>query len=74
MELFDELYEKVYEAETQNQKEKHEMELKKEIKKLQRLRDQVKTWLGNNDVRAAAAARAGECEPKANTPRRADQG
>ena len=38
--LFDEIYEKVYLAEQQSQKEKHVGELKKEIKKLQRLRDQ----------------------------------
>ena len=29
MEVFDELYEKVYDSETQSQKEKHETELKK---------------------------------------------
>ena len=41
VELFDEIWEKVYSAEQQNQKEKYEMDLKKEIKKLQRLRDQI---------------------------------
>lgn len=49
--LFDEIWEKVYNAEQQNQKEKHEMDLKKEIKKLQRLRDQIKTWIGNSDIK-----------------------
>lgn len=34
-----------------NQKEKYEQDLKKEIKKLQRLRDQIKTWLASNDVK-----------------------
>lgn len=34
----------VYDADNQAHKEKHEADLKKEIKKLQRLRDQIKTW------------------------------
>lgn len=49
--LFDEIWEKVYSAEQANQKEKYEMDLKKEIKKLQRLRDQIKTWIGSSDVK-----------------------
>eukprot|EP00815_Leptocylindrus_aporus_P009002 CAMPEP_0116068328 /NCGR_PEP_ID=MMETSP0322-20121206/11589_1 /TAXON_ID=163516 /ORGANISM="Leptocylindrus danicus var. apora, Strain B651" /LENGTH=646 /DNA_ID=CAMNT_0003555405 /DNA_START=58 /DNA_END=1995 /DNA_ORIENTATION=+ len=49
--LFDDIWEKVYAAEQQNQKEKHEMDLKKEIKKLQRLRDQIKSWIGSSDVK-----------------------
>ena len=32
-------------------KEKHEIDLKKEIKKLQRLRDQIKTWIGSSEVK-----------------------
>eukprot|EP00531_Pseudo-nitzschia_arenysensis_P014332 CAMPEP_0116134556 /NCGR_PEP_ID=MMETSP0329-20121206/10709_1 /TAXON_ID=697910 /ORGANISM="Pseudo-nitzschia arenysensis, Strain B593" /LENGTH=667 /DNA_ID=CAMNT_0003629275 /DNA_START=368 /DNA_END=2371 /DNA_ORIENTATION=- len=51
VELFDEIWEKVYSAEQQNQKEKYEMDLKKEIKKLQRLRDQIKSWIGSSDVK-----------------------
>ena len=51
VELFDEIWEKVYSAEQQNQKEKYEVELKKEIKKLQRLRDQIKTWIGGSEVK-----------------------
>jgi len=35
-------------------KEKYEGDLKKEIKKLQRLRDQIKTWLGSSDVKDKA--------------------
>ncbi|KAF5397970.1 CCR4-NOT transcription complex subunit 3 [Paragonimus heterotremus] len=35
----------------QTQKEKFEGDLKKEIKKLQRLRDQIKTWLTANEVK-----------------------
>eukprot|EP00429_Kryptoperidinium_foliaceum_P049245 CAMPEP_0176114448 /NCGR_PEP_ID=MMETSP0120_2-20121206/57474_1 /TAXON_ID=160619 /ORGANISM="Kryptoperidinium foliaceum, Strain CCMP 1326" /LENGTH=632 /DNA_ID=CAMNT_0017448681 /DNA_START=168 /DNA_END=2066 /DNA_ORIENTATION=+ len=51
VELFDEIWDKVYSAEQQNQKEKYEGDLKKEIKKLQRLRDQIKTWIGSSDVK-----------------------
>ena len=35
----------------QTQKEKLELDLKTQIKKLQRLRDQIKTWVANNDVK-----------------------
>jgi CCR4-NOT transcription complex subunit 3 len=49
--LFDEIWEKVYAAEQQTLKEKYEADLKKEIKKLQRLRDQIKTWLGGNEIK-----------------------
>jgi CCR4-NOT transcriptional regulation complex NOT5 subunit len=41
----------VQSADTQNLKEKHEVDLKKEIKKLQRLRDQIKTWVGSSEVK-----------------------
>ena len=34
----------VHDTDNSNQKEKFESDLKKEIKKLQRLRDQIKTW------------------------------
>ena len=51
MELFDDIYEKVYSAEQQSQKEKYEVELKKEIKKLQRLRDQIKSWISGSEVK-----------------------
>jgi CCR4-NOT transcription complex subunit 3 len=51
VELFDETWEKVYSAEQQNQKEKYEQDLKKEIKKLQRLRDQIKTWISSSEVK-----------------------
>eukprot|EP00577_Skeletonema_sp_RCC1716_P032981 CAMPEP_0113420808 /NCGR_PEP_ID=MMETSP0013_2-20120614/27536_1 /TAXON_ID=2843 ORGANISM="Skeletonema costatum, Strain 1716" /NCGR_SAMPLE_ID=MMETSP0013_2 /ASSEMBLY_ACC=CAM_ASM_000158 /LENGTH=626 /DNA_ID=CAMNT_0000308333 /DNA_START=104 /DNA_END=1984 /DNA_ORIENTATION=+ /assembly_acc=CAM_ASM_000158 len=51
VELFDDIYEKVYSADTQNQKEKYETELKKEIKKLQRLRDQIKSWISGSEVK-----------------------
>jgi CCR4-NOT transcription complex subunit 3 len=49
--LFDDIWEKVYAASQQSLKEKYEGDLKKEIKKLQRLRDQIKTWLGSSEVK-----------------------
>jgi CCR4-NOT transcription complex subunit 3 len=49
--LFDDIWEKVYAASPQALKEKYEGDLKKEIKKLQRLRDQIKTWIGSNEVK-----------------------
>ena len=51
VELFDEIWEKVYTAEQASQKEKFEVDLKKEIKKLQRLRDQIKTWISSSEVK-----------------------
>jgi CCR4-NOT transcription complex subunit 3 len=41
----------VQNATNQNQKEKYETELKKEIKKLQRLREQIKTWQSSNEIK-----------------------
>jgi CCR4-NOT transcription complex subunit 3 len=49
--LFDEIWERVYAAKQQSQKEKYEMDLTKEIKKLQCLRDQIKTWISSNDIK-----------------------
>ena len=51
IELFEELYDKLYAATKESQKEKYEVELKKEIKKLQRLRDQIKTWLTMSEIK-----------------------
>jgi CCR4-NOT transcriptional regulation complex NOT5 subunit len=34
-----------------NQKEKFEADLKKEIKKLQRYRDQIKTWIQSSEIK-----------------------
>lgn len=41
----------MYESENTNQKEKFEADLKKEIKKLQRYRDQIKTWSASTDIK-----------------------
>mgnify|MGYP001760685513 FL=1 len=45
------MYEKLQTTTYQAQKEKLESDLKTQIKKLQRLRDQIKTWLQNNDIK-----------------------
>jgi CCR4-NOT transcription complex subunit 3 len=39
----------------QTQKEKSELDLKTQIKKLQRLRDQIKTWVASNDIKDKSA-------------------
>lgn len=48
---FDNIWEKVHTAPTPNLKEKYESDLKKEIKKLQRFRDQIKSWASNPDIK-----------------------
>ena len=48
---FESIYEKIEQATNQAQKEKLEDNRKREIKKLQRLRDQIKTWAASNDVK-----------------------
>lgn len=48
---FENSLKKVSQATSSNQKEKYESDLKKEIKKLQRYRDQLKTWLASNEVK-----------------------
>lgn len=51
VELFEGLYDKLQTSSNQGQKEKLEADLKTQIKKLQRLRDQIKTWLQSNDIK-----------------------
>ncbi|VDN13357.1 unnamed protein product, partial [Dibothriocephalus latus] len=46
-----EILDKFESSGSQTQKEKFEADLKKEIKKLQRLRDQIKTWLTYNEIK-----------------------
>ena len=38
-------------ASNPTQKEKLEADLKTQIKKLQRMRDQIKTWVASNDIK-----------------------
>merc|ERR1711942_86935 len=51
VEKFEETWQKVHNASNSNQKEKYEEDLKKEIKKLQRLRDQIKTWIASGEIK-----------------------
>ncbi|KAF7331744.1 hypothetical protein MKEN_00054200 [Mycena kentingensis (nom. inval.)] len=51
VELFEGIYDKMQASTNQAQKEKLELELKTQIKKLQRLRDQIKTWVASNDIK-----------------------
>lgn len=48
---FEAIYEKIEQSQNAAQKEKLEDNLKREIKKLQRLRDQIKTWAASNDIK-----------------------
>lgn len=54
VELFDAIYDKMQASNNQPQKEKLETELKSQIKKLQRQRDTIKSWVSNNDVKDKA--------------------
>lgn len=56
VETFEDIWQKindlqVHGAPNSNQKEKYEADLKKEIKKLQRLRDQIKTWVASSEIK-----------------------
>ncbi|KAK1750804.1 general negative regulator of transcription subunit 3 [Echria macrotheca] len=48
---FDAIYEKIEQSNNPAQKDKLEDQLKREIKKLQRMRDQIKTWAASNDIK-----------------------
>ena len=48
---FEAIYEKIEQSNNPAQKEKLEDNLKREIKKLQRQRDQIKTWAASNDIK-----------------------
>ncbi|XP_019893950.2 CCR4-NOT transcription complex subunit 3 isoform X6 [Musca domestica] len=51
VETFEDIWKKVHNATNSNQKEKYEADLKKEIKKLQRLRDQIKSWIASAEIK-----------------------
>jgi CCR4-NOT transcription complex subunit 3 len=56
LQAFDSIYDKLQQqvitpSSQTSQKEKLEQDLKKEIKKLQRHRDQVKTWAARDDIK-----------------------
>jgi CCR4-NOT transcriptional regulation complex NOT5 subunit len=48
---FEAIYDKLQQSTNPSQKEKLEDNLKKEIKKLQRSRDQIKAWAAQNDIK-----------------------
>ncbi|KDE09269.1 hypothetical protein MVLG_00587 [Microbotryum lychnidis-dioicae p1A1 Lamole] len=51
VEIFEGIFDKIQTSTNQTQKEKLEVDLKSQIKKLQRLRDQIKTWMTSNDIK-----------------------
>lgn len=51
MTTFESIYDKLNQSSNPSQKEKLEDSLKKEIKKLQRSRDQIKAWAAQNDIK-----------------------
>ena len=51
LETVEDVWEKFMGATVTSQKEKYEGELKKEIKKLQRLREQIKSWIALADIK-----------------------
>ncbi|KAJ3110753.1 general negative regulator of transcription subunit 5 [Phlyctochytrium bullatum] len=51
VEVFESILEKIHQAGNVTQKEKLEADLKKEIKKLQKSRDQIKVWISSNDIK-----------------------
>ncbi|KAJ4472151.1 Not1 N-terminal domain, CCR4-Not complex component-domain-containing protein [Lentinula aciculospora] len=51
VEYFESVYDKMQASSNQTQKEKLELDLKTQIKKLQRMRDQIKTWVASNDIK-----------------------
>ncbi|XP_016972827.1 CCR4-NOT transcription complex subunit 3 isoform X2 [Drosophila rhopaloa] len=60
VETFEDIWKKVHNATNTNQKQKHlqekyEADLKKEIKKLQRLRDQIKSWIASAEIKDKSA-------------------
>lgn len=55
IDYFDTLWDKLYAAPSRKLKEKYEEDLKKEIKKLQRFREQIKVWISNPDIKNKTA-------------------
>ncbi|XP_037954483.1 CCR4-NOT transcription complex subunit 3-like isoform X2 [Teleopsis dalmanni] len=51
VEIFEEIWNKIHNSKNLNLKKKYENDLQKEIKKLQRLRDQIKVWLQLSEVK-----------------------
>lgn len=51
IEEFNSIYEKIYSSQNASQKDKLEEHLKREIKKLQKNRDQIKSWAAGNEIK-----------------------
>lgn len=51
VEVFESIYDKMQASTNLSQKEKLEGDLKAQIKRLQRLRDQIKTWVAGNEIK-----------------------
>ncbi|KAI9893814.1 MAG: general negative regulator of transcription subunit 5 [Vezdaea aestivalis] len=51
IQAFEGIFEKIQQASNASQKEKLEDALKREIKKLQRQRDQIKVWIASNEIK-----------------------
>lgn len=51
VEMFEGTYDKIQNCSNPSQKEKLEADLKTQIKKLQRMRDQIKTWLQSSEIK-----------------------
>ena len=51
IQAFEAIFEKIQQTSNASQKEKLEDNLKREIKKLQRHRDQIKTWAAGNEIK-----------------------
>ena len=58
IQAFNDIYEKIHSSTSPAQKEKAEENLKREIKRLQRFRDQIKTWIAGNEVKDKAPLEA----------------
>ena len=54
IQTFEGIYEKIRSATNPTQRDKLEDNLKREIKKLQRFRDQIKSWAAGNEVKDKA--------------------
>lgn len=55
VEVFEATFDKLNHASNATQKDKLETDLKTQIKKLQRMRDQIKVWLGSSDIKDKSA-------------------
>ena len=51
IQVFETIFDKIQQCNNASQKEKLEDQLKREIKKLQRHRDQIKTWAAGNEIK-----------------------